>query len=191
MTPPSFAVMQRREFVFRSAQAAAAFGILRHLGACRSSSSEASGPFVALRDRYFVEFLQRNPVVATYLGGDGYSPSLAPINGRLRDYRPEALASEAAFYRGVRDELGLIDRGSLSAADRIDYDVLQAQLAFLLHQLEDLRQHERAVATYVAEPFRGVDWQIQQMQPVSGGMLGTPDEWHLVVTRLTAVPAYL
>jgi len=146
---------------------------------------------MALRDRYFVEFLQRNPVVATYLGGDGYSPSLAPINGRLRDYRPEALASEAAFYREVRDELRVIDRAGLSAAEPIDYDVLQAQLAFLLHQLEDLRQHERAVDTYIAEPFRGVDWQIQQMQPVSGGMLGTPDEWQLVVARLTAVPAYL
>ncbi|HEU4682632.1 MAG TPA: DUF885 family protein, partial [Gemmatimonadales bacterium] len=177
--------------MLRSAQAAAAFGVLRHLGACRPSSSDASRPFVTLRDRYFVEFLQRNPVVATYLGGDGYSPELATINGKLRDYRPDAMASERTFYREVRDELTRIDRASLPATDRVDYGVLQAQLAFLLHQLDDLRQHERAVDTYVAEPFRGVDWQIQQMRPFPSGLLGSQDEWELVVTRLRAVPDYI
>ena len=183
--------MYRREFVHRSAQAAAAFGIFRQLGACRPSGSEASSPFVTLRDRYFVEFLQRNPVVATYLGGDGYSPDLAMINGKLRDYRPEALAAERTVYRDVRDELARIDRASLPATDRIDHDVLRAQLAFLLHQIEDLGQHERAVDTYVAEPFRGVDWQIQQMQSFPGGLLGSQEEWELVVSRLRVVPDYI
>lgn len=182
--------MQRRDFVSQSAQAAAAFGILRHLGACRPSS-EVGSPFVTLRDRYFLEFLQRNPVVSTYLGGDGYSPALATINGRLRDYRSGALAAEAAFYHRVRDELGLIDRASLPSADRIDFDVLQAQLAFLLHQLEELRQHERAIDTYVAEPFRGVDWQIQQMREFPDGLRGTESEWQLVADRLRTVPAYV
>ncbi|HEX7337112.1 MAG TPA: DUF885 domain-containing protein [Gemmatimonadales bacterium] len=183
--------MQRREFVYRSARAAAAFGILRQLGACRREGSEVSSPFVTLRDRYFLEFLQRNPVVATYLGGDGYSPALATINGKLRDYRAGALAAEAAFYHGVHDDLALIDRASLPSADRIDFDVLQAQLAFLLHQNEDLRQHERAIDTYVAEPFRGVDWQIQQMQELPDSLRGTELEWQLVADRLRAVPAYV
>jgi hypothetical protein len=49
-------------------------------------------------ERYFVEFLQLNPVVSTYLGGDG-TPSLAMINGKLRDHRAEALGSERAFHR--------------------------------------------------------------------------------------------
>jgi uncharacterized protein (DUF885 family) len=183
--------MRRRKFVVRSAQAAAAFGIFRQLGACHPNGSAATSPFITLRDRYFLEFLQRNPVVSTYLGGDGYAPALATINGKLRDYRPEALAAEARFYRGVRDELERIDGAGLSSSDRIDYDVLQAQLAFLLHQLDDLRQHERAVDTYVAEPFRGVDWQIQQMQSFPGGLLGSQDEWQLVVARLSGVPAYI
>jgi uncharacterized protein (DUF885 family) len=184
--------MRRRDFLFRSAQSATAFGIFRHLGGCRPSDGPGgSNSFVPIRDRYFLQFLQLNPVVATYLGGDGYNPSLATINGKLRDYRPEALAEERSFYGGVRDELGRLDRKSLSANDRIDYHVLQAQLAFLLHQLEETRHHERAIDTYVAEPFRGVDWQIQQMQPFPGGLLGSADEWGLVVTRLQAVPAFV
>jgi uncharacterized protein (DUF885 family) len=184
--------MRRRDFVFRTAQSAAAFGILRHLGACRPSGGAAgSSPFVSTRDRYFVQFLQLNPVVSTYLGGDGYSPALAPVNGKLRDFRPEALDRERELYRTVRHELSRMDRNGLRDGDRIDYDVVQAQLAFLLHQLEELRYYERAIDTYVAEPFRGVDWQIQQMQEFPGGLLGSADEWELVVSRLGAVPAYV
>jgi uncharacterized protein (DUF885 family) len=184
--------MHRRDFLFRTAQGAAAFGVLGHVGGCRPAGNAVnSNPFVRIRDRYFLRFLQLNPVVSTYLGGDGYSPSLSTINGKLRDYRSEALSEERTFYRGVRDELGRLERQALSATDRIDYNVLQAQLTFLLHQLEDLRYYERAIDTYVAEPFRGVDWQIQQMQQFSGGLLGSPDEWELVVTRLRAVPDYV
>jgi uncharacterized protein (DUF885 family) len=181
--------MHRREFVVHTAQTVAAFGILRHLGACRAPGAAGSS-FVALRDRYFVRTLQLNPVVSTYLGGDGYSRELADVNGRLRDYRAESLAGEGRFYREIRDALAAVDRSRLSAGERIDAEVLDAQLGFLLHQLEDRRYHERSVDTYVAEPFRGVDWQLQQMQRVTDEMLGTEAEWRLVVQRLEAVPAY-
>ena len=33
-----------------------------------------------IRERYFIGFLKRNPVTATYLGVDGYSPDLADID---------------------------------------------------------------------------------------------------------------
>jgi uncharacterized protein (DUF885 family) len=183
--------MRRRDFLSKTARSAAAFGILRQLGGCHASTPGGSEGFTAIRDRYFLRFLELNPVVSTYLGGDGYSPSLSTINGRLRDYSPDALSGELAFYRGIRSELGRLDRGRLSLKDRIDYDVLGAQLDFLLHQLDQRRQCERAIDTYVAEPFRGVDWQIQQMQSIPGGLLGNADEWELVVTRLAAVPSYI
>jgi uncharacterized protein (DUF885 family) len=186
--------MHRREFVHRSAWTVAAFGILRQIGACHAPSgtaAPASSPFAALRDRYFLRTLELNPVVSTYLGGDGYSPTLADVNGRLRDNRPDAIRAETRFCRGIRDELARIDRDRLEPAERIDAAVLEAQIAFILHQLEDRRYYERSVDTYVAEPFRGVDWQLQQMQSVSGGLLGTEGEWHLVIARLGAVPPYV
>jgi hypothetical protein len=65
-----------------------------------------------------------------------------------------------------------------------------AQIGFMLHQYER-KYHERAIDTYVAEPFRGVDWQIQQMQSFDGGTLGSLEEWQLVTRRLQAIPEYL
>src|SRR5262245_6168183 len=134
--------MHRREFVRRSAQTAIGFGILHRLGACRPGTSPGSS-FAQLRDGYFVRTLELSPVVSTYLGGDGYSPALAEVNGRLRDFRPEALAAEARYYREVRSRLEAVDRERLSASERIDAAVLEAQLAFLLRQIEDRRHHER------------------------------------------------
>jgi uncharacterized protein (DUF885 family) len=171
----------------------AAFGVLGQVGACSRGAEAEPGPspFASLRDDYFLRTLELYPVVSTYLGGDGYSPRLAGINGRLRDFRPDGLSQEIGFYRQVRDRLGRIDRKALSEVERIDADVLEAQVEFVLHQLDDRRYHERSVDTYVAEPFRGVDWQLQQMQSLPDGLLGTENEWALVVGRLDGVPAYV
>ena len=181
--------MDRRTFVVRGAQAGAALSLF---GCTRTPAPTGAGNgFTDLRDRYFLRVLELNPVTSTYLGGDGWSSALADANGRLRDYRPAALADELTFYRGIQRELAAITRDSLSQHDRTDYDVLNAQLAFMLHQSDDLKYYQRAIDTYVAEPFRGIDWQIQQMTDAGGGLLGTDSEWQLVVTRLRAIPPYV
>ncbi|HET6764784.1 MAG TPA: DUF885 family protein, partial [Longimicrobiaceae bacterium] len=188
--------MDRRSFVAGSARAAAALAVIGPLDAFRSLdgrliASGAATPFTRLRDDYFVHVLRFNPVTSTYLGGDEYAPLLADSNARLRDYRPAALAAELAYYRGAKRELDALDAASLGPVERVDHAVMQAQLAFIIHQLGDLRYHQRAVDTYVAEPFRGVDWQIQGMTDAGGGVLGTAGEWNLLVRRVAAIPAYL
>jgi uncharacterized protein (DUF885 family) len=188
--------MHRRHFLFRSSQAAIALGLLPRLAACRREGTASQDePFTALRDRYFLKALELNPVTATYLGGDGYDPSLATISGRLRDWRPDALESERKFLRETEAERARIDPATLSPENRIDHAVLGAQLAFLLRQSGERRSHERAIDTYVAEPFRGVDWQIQGMaegeQGTGNGERGTETEWGLVTERVRAIPAYL
>jgi uncharacterized protein (DUF885 family) len=143
-------------------------------------------------------------VTATYLGGEGYDPSLTRINGRLRDWRPDALEAERQFYQGIEAERARIDPATLSPGARIDHAVLGAQVAFLIRQSGELRSYERCIDTYVAEPFRGVDWQIQGMTEAGGpavgrsddsghetGARGTEEEWGLVVERVRAIPAYL
>jgi uncharacterized protein (DUF885 family) len=187
--------MHRRRFLVGAARTAAALGILPQLGACRRRTPTAEARpddvFSALRDRYFVGTLALNPVTSTYLGGDGYSPALRGANATLRNWRPDALRAEGAFYREIERARQGIDPSSLAPADRIDYVVLGAQIGFVLHQIEDRRLHERGVDTYVAEPFHGVDWQQQQMEVGPNGQLGTEAEWHQVVQRLEAIPAYL
>ena len=185
--------MDRRSFVQRTAQGAAAFGVLRSLSACRPESPAGANdaPFIAVREKYFLKSLELNPVTSTYLGGDGYNPSLAAANGRLRNFAPAAVQAEVAFLQSIVSELGAIAPDALSAQARIDRAVVQAQAGYVLHQLSDRRYQERCIDTYVAEPFRGVDWQIQGMTDVGNGLLGTEDEWNLVVQRVQAVPAYV
>ena len=52
---------------------------------------------------------------------------------------------------------------SLSARRRIDRSVALAEIGFLLHQHQVRRHQQRSLDSYVDEPFRGVDWQIQGM----------------------------
>jgi uncharacterized protein (DUF885 family) len=161
------------------------FGIERD-----SSPANAAGSFTALRDRFFVRTLQLNPVTSTYLGGDGYSEELAQANGRLRDYAEDTLSKELKFYGDTRQALHAIDQSTLPAALRIDYQLMDAQLGFMLHETGERKYYQRAVDTYVAEPFRGLDWQLQQMTDAGPGQLGTEQEWKLVISRLLAVPQY-
>lgn len=190
--------MQRRTFL---ATTGIALGLLPEVTGCRKKPDPA-GPvsdseFTALRNRYFLRALELNPVTATYLGGDGYNSSLARINGRLRDWRPEALEAERQFYQEVETARTRLDPATLSPQARIDHAVLGAQIAFLLRQSGERKSHERAIDTYVAEPFRGVDWQIQGMTEVapagsaSPALRGTDEEWALVVERVRSIPPYL
>ncbi|MBV9880570.1 MAG: DUF885 domain-containing protein [Gemmatirosa sp.] len=190
--------MDRRRFLLHSTFGAAAFGILRRREAfaepVAGTSQLASAPaaeLAALRERYFVRSLALNPVTATYLGGDAYAPALRDVNARLRDHRPAALLAETRFLGETQRALAAIDRERLSPADRIDHALIGAQIAFVRRQIEERRHHERSIDTYVAEPFRGVDWQLQQMTDAGRGLLGTEAEWRRVVMRLDAVPAYL
>jgi uncharacterized protein (DUF885 family) len=199
--------MHRRTFVLRTSQLSLALGLLPQLVACRktpvTSGDATDAEFIALRDRYFLRALELNPVTATYLGGDGYSPSLERISGRLRDWRPEALQSERQFYHEIESGRGRINAATLSPQLRIDHAVLGAQLAFLLRQSGERMSHERAIDTYVAEPFRGVDWQIQGMTVPSGSadsagaaatptpLRGTEEEWALVIERVRSIPPYI
>lgn len=191
--------MNRRAFFQRATVTAAGFGILRELQACAPPPPAAPpapailpGNFAELRDRYFLYHLQKNPVTSTYLGGDGYAPELADSNTRLRDYRETALAEELRSYTSLSASIQQLTQESLaSATDRADREFMAAQLAFLIHQTGDLKYYQRAVDTYVNEPFRGVDWQIQQMPELPGGLLGNESDWQQVVTRTLAIPAYL
>lgn len=184
--------LDRRGFLRAGVAAAAGAATTPWLGACRLESRQelTDASFTALRDEYFRGQLTLNPVTCTYLGGDGWDPALAPVAGRYRDYSPGALDAEAQEIRRLERAHAAIDSALLSTARRIDHAVMGAQLAFLRFQLER-RHHERAVDTYVTEPFRGVDWALQQMRPLADGLLGDSDEWGSVIQRLRAIPAYL
>src|SRR5262249_47472486 len=139
---------------------------------------------------YFIAHLRFNPVESTYLGGDGYDASLAEMNGKLRDFSEKSIAREIDFYRTTLLALTRMNPVKLSAPLQIDHQLMNAQLNFLIREAGDRKQYERAIETYVAEPFRGLDWQLQQMTTAAEGLRGTEEEWKLVLSRLQAVPSY-
>ena len=190
--------MNRRSFVQRTAVTAAGFGFLRNVQACAPPVPPAPpqpaiipGTFPELRDRYFLYNLEKNPVTSTYLGGSAYNPLLADSSSKLRDYRPQSLAAESLFYRSLFASVQVIGPETLTPGEQADRRLMLSQLAFLIHQHDDLHYYQRALDTYVAEPFRGVDWQVQGMRDAGGGLLGDELEWQQVVTRTMSIPAYL
>jgi uncharacterized protein (DUF885 family) len=190
--------VNRRKFVQQAGVTAAAFGILRNIEACAPPSPAPPpqpvllpGTFGELRDRYFVFHLDKNPVTATYLGGDGYSAALATVNSRLRDYREASIQTELREYRSLRSSITAIPETALTVTETADRQLMMAQLDFLIRQMGQQHYYQRALDTYVAEPFRGVDWQIQQMAAIPGGMLGEEADWQQVVARTLSIPAYL
>lgn len=147
--------------------------------------------FIRLRDSYFIQNLLFNPVVSTYLGGDGYSNTLQNVNGKLRDFSADALNEELKYYSSVLARLLEIDPGDLTPIHQIDHRVMKAQLTFLIHAIDELRLHERAIESYIVEPINGVMGQLQQLLALGGGLFGTEEEWNLIVKRVQAIPSYL
>jgi uncharacterized protein (DUF885 family) len=147
--------------------------------------------FMKLHDAYVVEFLRRNPTVNTYLGGAGLDTTLRDVDGKLRDHSASALQQEDRWLSETQKALEAVNPTSLSAANRINRDVALAQVNFLLRKHQVRRHQERAIDTYVEEPFRAVDWQLQGMSQTGDTTYGTPEEWGMVVNRVKSVPAYL
>ncbi|HEY1898660.1 MAG TPA: DUF885 domain-containing protein [Steroidobacteraceae bacterium] len=147
--------------------------------------------FATLEHAYVVYSMSRYPVMATYLGGSGFDPSLAGVDGTLRDYSPAAIAADDAHLRQLRSQFAQLEPRRLSAPRRIDRTVALAQIEFLLHQHEVLRHQLNCLDSYTDEPVRGVDWQIQGMTPTGTLTYGTEAQWEQVIARTRAVPAYL
>ncbi|HEY9284283.1 MAG TPA: DUF885 domain-containing protein [Pyrinomonadaceae bacterium] len=162
----------------------------------QSAAADAPAPtsdpaFKELHDRYVREFLRRNPTVNTYLGGAGLDPALGEVDGALRDHSAAALEAEDRWLTETQESLSEIEPLTLSPARRIDREVALAQVRFLLRQHQVRRHQERALDTYVEEPFRAVDWQLQAMTQTGPKTYGTAEEWSLVLRRVQLTPKYL
>ncbi len=147
--------------------------------------------FKTAHDLYVREFLRRNPTVNTYLGGGGLDPALREVDGTLRDHSAAALAKEDAWLGDAQKTFEGFAPDTLTPALRIDREVALAQIKFLLRQHQTRRYQERALDTYVNEPFRALDFYIQGMTQTGAATYGTPDEWALVARRVQAVPHYM
>lgn len=155
------------------------------------SVANGDARWALLEHEYAAYFMRRFPVVATYLGGAAFDAALAGIDATLRDYSPQAIKDEDAQLGRFRERFTALAPEGLSLAHRIDRSVALAEIEFLLRQHELRRHQERALDSYVDEPFRGIDWQIQGMTATGDTTYGTPAEWRAVIARARATAAYL
>ena len=123
------------------------------------TESDADTRFATLEHAYVVYSMEPLPVMATYLGGSAFDPSLSGVDGTLRDYSAVAIAAEDQHLRELRTRFTQAEPRHLSARRRIDRAVVLAQIDFLLHQHEVQRHQQNSLDSYVDEPLRGIDWQ--------------------------------
>ncbi|MBS0504412.1 MAG: DUF885 family protein [Proteobacteria bacterium] len=116
--------MDRRAFLLSSGALAAA-GIVPEALAQPAKGSE-DAKLGALLDKIFYDRLADSPEQATNLGLD--TGKRAALRSRLSDNSLGGLARRRARTRAEKAALSSIDRAGLSAAGRIDYDVVQYQL---------------------------------------------------------------
>jgi uncharacterized protein (DUF885 family) len=151
----------------------------------------ADARFALLEHDFVVYFLGRFPVVATYLGGAAFDPQLAGVDARLRDYSPEAIRAEDAQLAQFRARFAALAPAGLSARRRIDRSVALAEIAFLEHQHGMRHLQQKSLDSYVDEPARGVDWQLQGMTATGAASFGTDAEWQALLARVRSIPQYL
>jgi uncharacterized protein (DUF885 family) len=162
-------------------------------GCAKPAAPDASGDQMLgpLLHNYVVEFLRRSPTTNTYLGGAGFDPKLREVDGTLRDYSAAALAEEDQWLKNTQASLAAVKPETLSPNAAIDRDVALAQIAFVLRQHQERRYQERSLDTYMIEPFRAIDWQLQGLSSTGGTTYGTDAEWQQVIARVRRVPAFL
>ena len=93
----------------------------------------ADRAFEQLGKQYVAEFPELSPTAATQLGDHRF-------DSRLDEVSEQARGRSAAFSRKYLGELKKIDRTKLSAANQVDYQLLEQSLQADLWRLETLRE---------------------------------------------------
>src|SRR5256885_9416617 len=79
-----------------------------------------------VRERYFIGFLKRNPVTATYLGGDACSPELADVGATLPDVSRRGRAEEIDFCRPGLSDLERVHPPPMPSRHVLDAQVVRS-----------------------------------------------------------------
>jgi uncharacterized protein (DUF885 family) len=118
--------LDRRELI------KAAIGVALTFGAAREAVA-ADAQLAALLQRLAEEHLQRSPEEATGLGRD--TGKNASLRGRLDERSLQSIADHRRSVAAALAQLTKLDRASLGAAARLDYDVAKFVYSTLADQL--------------------------------------------------------
>jgi uncharacterized protein (DUF885 family) len=147
---------------------------------------DADAAFAAVADRLYRAHFEFRPHQAIRLG-------LHEHDGRVPDRSPAAIEAEIARLTGARRELEAIDPEPLSAASRLDREVLLGELRKELFELVERRWPQRSPIVYLLfdfslEPYIDRDYAPleQRMTALLGACRGAPAYYQQMRANLDA-----
>jgi uncharacterized protein (DUF885 family) len=141
-----------------------------------AGNAEVAKTLRALIQREWDWRLEANPLLATSIGDHRY-------DDRLPDLTPAAIAQRTDRTKAFLAELAKIDRGPLSAVDRINYDMFKADLD---DRVNAVRFHEQFLPLNADSGFH-TDFAISTQQMA----FATAKDFDKYVARLRAFPRYM
>jgi len=136
--------------------------------ACSSKKgpSKADAAFETLAKAYIEKLLEMNPEGATLLGDHRF-------DDRLGDRSAAGIAAQVAVNKDYLNQLGGIDRASLSEGNAVDYDIMKINLERGIFEAEELREHEwnplyynmgGAIYSLVAREFAPIEKRLASVE---------------------------
>ncbi len=152
--------MDRRNFVIGAAAASLAGALPVRAAAAIGTPTKADADLRAMLDRFFYARLNESPEQATRLGLD--TGPRAALRTKLDDESATAQARQLARAKGELAELSKVDTAKLSAAGKIDHEVVTYQLTQSIAGAERFRygssmgRFSPYVLSQLSGPYRDV-----------------------------------
>lgn len=112
-------------------------------------ATPADTAFESTGKAFIEDYLRLEPESATSLGDHRY-------DGQVSDYSPSAIAAQVALYKKYRDELGRIDSGALTGANRVDVKILALEIDRRIFVLTEERPQDWNPLSYNGSLANGV-----------------------------------
>ena len=140
------------------------------------AGTKADAAFEAVAHNYIEEYLRLNPEEATDLGDHRF-------DGRLTDYSPAGLQEARSINAKYLAALDALDRTALTGANRVDAQILRANLEYQQFTLEQLRPQENNPRYYNASLANAI-YSLTARETVPAA-----ERLHGLAGRLAAIPA--
>jgi uncharacterized protein (DUF885 family) len=151
-----------------------------------SSQSSAQTSFRAFLDEDWKYWMAQYPETATLLGYPGH-------DDKWTDYSPQAIAAREAHLAGVLAKLKGMNRGSLAAADQLDYDLYLDIVSTAIDGLKfgyDAMPIKGVIPRDLRMPINQMEGLPQDVLRVFSAMPArTTAEYERIITRLRTLPA--
>ncbi len=144
----------------------------------RLAATPADTAFETVAKTTIEDYVRLNPEAATQLGDHRF-------DGQLTDYSAQGLKSAVELARKHLAELDAIDHSGLTGANRIDIQILRANLGYEVFSFEDLRPQENNPRYYNGS-FADCIYALTARESVP-----VAERLHHIAQRLAAMPVIL